>query len=137
MLTDLNEVEDWHTATKKKNRTAKQNSLIVKVERSSMKVNKYLQRYEEELADLSVHFRVDFRKQMDSIRDFLDVFVDSLITDWIIKRKIDNALHLVEHIFDKISRINASLEQEITKTRKFLELEEEQKRLLLIKNSPS
>ena len=137
MLTDLNQVEDWHTAISKKNRTAKQNALIVKVERSSMKVNKYLQRYEEELADLSVHFRIDFRKQMDSIRNFLEAFVDSLITDWIIKRKIDNAMHLVAHIFDKISRINASLEQEITKTEGFLELEEEQKQLLLIEDSSS
>ena len=136
MVFDLNQVEDWQAATSKRNRTAKNNSLVLKVERSSMKVNKYLQRYEEELADLSVHFRIDFRKQMDTIRNFLEEFVDSLITDWIVKRKIDNAMHLVEHIFDKISRINASLEQEILKTEGFLHLEEEQKQLLLIKDAP-
>ena len=59
-----------------------------------MKVNKFLQRYEEELADLSAHFRIDFHKQVDTIHNFVEDFVDSLITDWIIKRKIDNAMHL-------------------------------------------
>jgi len=41
-------------------------------------------------------------------------------------------MHLVEHIFDKISRINGSLEQEITKTKVFLVAEQTQKQLLLI-----
>lgn len=132
MIFDLNQVEDWGAVTSKRKRTAKQNQLVLKVERSTMKVNKFLQRYEEELADLSVHFRIDFHKQIDTIHNFLEDFVDSLITDWIIKRKIDNAMHLAEHIFDKISRINASLEQEIYKTEGFLELEEEQKQILLI-----
>ena len=133
MILDLNQVEDWGANTSHKNRTAKTNQLIRKVERDTMKANKFLQRYEEELADLSIHFRIDFSKQMNTLRNFLDEFVDSLITDWIIKRKIDNAMHLVEHIFDKISRINASLAQEIAKTKVFLASEEAQKQVLLIK----
>ncbi len=133
MVMDLNQVEDWGASTSKRNSTAKNNQLIKKVERDTMKANKFLQRYEEELTDLSIHFRIDFSKQINTLRNFLDEFVDSLITDWIIKRKIDNAMHLVEHIFDKISRINGSLEQEITKTKLFLESEEAQKQMLLIK----
>lgn len=133
MILDLNQVEDWGRSSSTKNRTAKNNQLIRKVERDTMKVNKFLQRYEEELTDLSIHFRIDFSKQINTLRNFLEDFLDSLITDWIIKRKIDNAMHLVEHIFDKISRINASLEQEITKTKSFLDLEAEEKQLLLIK----
>jgi len=133
MVLDLNQVEDWGANTSMKKRTAKTNQLIRKVERDTMKANKFLQRYEEELADLSIHFRIDFSKQINTLRNFLDEFVDSLITDWIVKRKIDNAMHLVEHIFDKISRINASLEQEIGKTKGFLRSEEAQKQVLLIK----
>lgn len=132
MVLDLNQVEDWGVNDSKRNRTAKNNQLIRKVERDTMKANKFLQRYEEELADLSIHFRIDFSKQIKTLRNFLEEFVDSLITDWIVKRKIDNAMHLVEHIFDKISRINASLEQEIVKTKVFLKSEEAQKQLLLI-----
>lgn len=133
MVMDLNQVEDWGVSPKKRNSIAKNNQLIKKVERDTMKANKFLQRYEEELTDLSIHFRIDFSKQINALRNFLDEFVDSLITDWIVKRKIDNAMHLVEHIFDKISRINASLEQEITKTKVFLASEEAQKQVLLIK----
>lgn len=133
MIMDLNQVEDWGASAKKRNSTAKNNQLIKKVERDTMKANKFLQRYEEELTDLSIHFRIDFSKQINTLRNFLDEFVDSLITDWIIKRKIDNAMHLVEHIFDKISRINGSLEQEISKTKVFLASEEAQKQVLLIK----
>jgi len=58
MVLDLNQVEDWG-ASSKKNRTAKTNQLIRKVERDTMKANKFLQRYEEELADLSIHFRIE------------------------------------------------------------------------------
>jgi len=131
MILDLNQVEDWGDSSRKA-KTAKQNQLIRKVERDTMKANKFLQRYEEELADLSIHFRIDFSKQINTLRNFLDEFVDSLITDWIIKRKIDNAMHLVEHIFDKISRINGSLDQEIAKTKVFLASEEAQKQVLLV-----
>ena len=137
MIIDLDQVEAWGLNSKNQKRKVKNNQLILRIERNTMKVNKYLQKYEEELADLSIHFKIDFRRQVATIRNFLDDFVDSLITDWVIKRKISNAAHLVNHIFDKISRINASLEQEIFKTEGFLHLEEEQKQLLLIKEIPS
>lgn len=137
MILDLDQVESWGLNPKNQKRKIKNNQLILRIERNTMKVNKYLQKYEEELADLSLHFKIDFRRQVDTIRNFLDDFVDSLITDWVIKRKISNAAHLVNHIFDKISRINASLAQEVTKTEGFLHLEEEQKQLLLINDTPS
>ncbi len=58
--------------------------------------------------------RINFNIQMDSFSRFTDIFFDNLITDWIIQRKINNSLHNVRAVRDKVARIIQSLEQDAT-----------------------
>ena len=45
---------------------------------------------------------------------FIDVFFDNLISDWVIQRKIKNALNNVESTFDKIRRYVLMIEKEMS-----------------------
>ncbi len=98
------------------------------------KANKFLQNYEDQLHDISVNFGVDFHKQIKNLDAFLDRFVDSLITDWVVNNKIVNSIHLVNNIIDKITKINGSLEFQKKKIKKYLEEDEAVKAQIILEN---
>ena len=55
-----------------------------------------------------------------------------MITDWVIQKKIKNTMHCVSQIIDRVNRILMMLEQEIKKTEGFIELEQEDKKRLVM-----
>ena len=116
-----------------------------KVERINKDIyvaNNYLQKYEDELSDISDLFQLDYQREVNQLEFFLDQFIDCLITDWIVKHKIHNAFHLVVNIMDKITRLSEMMDYEIDKTKGYIEEENEAKAALVIgqieaKDNPS
>lgn len=116
-----------------------------KVERINKDIyvaNNYLQKYEDELSDISDLFQLDYQREVNQLEFFLDQFIDCLITDWIVKHKIHNAFHLVVNIMDKITRLGEMMDYEIDKTKGYIEEENEAKAALVIgqieaKDNPS
>lgn len=106
-----------------------------KVERINKDIyvaNNYLQKYEDELSDISDLFQLNYQREVNQLQYFLDHFIDCLITDWIVKHKIHNALNLVLNIIDKITRIGGMLDYEIEKTEAYVQEEEQAKAAIVI-----
>ncbi len=106
-----------------------------KVERINKDIyvaNNYLQKYEDELSDISDLFQLDYQREVNQLEYFLDQFIDCLITDWIVKHKIHNAFHLIVNIMDKITRIGEMMDYEIDKTKGYIQEEEEVKATLVM-----
>ncbi|MBX2878270.1 MAG: hypothetical protein KTR30_39485 [Saprospiraceae bacterium] len=106
-----------------------------KVERINKDIyvaNNYLQKYEDELSDISDLFQLDYQREVNQLEFFLDQFIDCLITDWIVKQKIHNAYHLIMNIIDKITRIGEMMDYEIDKTKGYIEEEEQAKANLVM-----
>ncbi len=111
------------------------NRIDKKVERINKDIyvaNNYLQKYEDELSDISDLFQLDYQREVNQLEFFLDQFIDCLITDWIVKHKIHNAFHLIMNIMDKITRIGEMMDYEIDKTKEYIQEEEEAKATLVM-----
>ncbi len=131
IIISLGKIERWGY-DKKERHIRKVNQQMDQTHKEVYLANSFLQKFEDELLDLSQHFDLAYQMEVDSLASFLDQFIDALITDWIIKHKIDNSLHFVANIMDKIARINAMLEYEIEKTEQFIEEEEQVKSKYII-----
>ena len=68
--------------------------------------------FAKEMADLGEN-NMRFTLNFNELTKFTDYFLDNLITDWIIQKKIRNTLNSVLSVKDKISRIGQSLAREI------------------------
>lgn len=126
VIIDLGKVDIWGELQSNAGKS-KLNRVIDRVHKDIYIARKYLQKYENELIEISAHFQYDHRKQVLLFDQLVDQFIDSLITDWVVKSQIVNALSILNNIVDKISRMNASLEYELTKVEAFLAEEEEAK----------
>ena len=76
---------------------------------------------------------MDYKREVESLEHFLDQFIDSLITDWIVRNQIDHSLNLVLNIMDKITRINSMFEREREEVTAYIDEEERLKAETLIK----
>ncbi len=129
-LISLGKINEWGAQN---NRTIeKRNNEAGRIHKHISMVNKHLRRFEDELYDISHHHGLDFHQQVETIKDFLDQFVESLITDWIIRQKIQNSLNLVQNSFDKITLIINMLTYEVKKTKEYIEQEEQDKKDLIL-----
>ncbi len=120
----LEQIEHWGS----RNQTSLPRGATKKIDRINKDIyvaNNFLQKYEDELYDISDLFQLDYKKEVTLLERFLDQFIDCLITDWIVKNKIENALNLILNIIDKLSRIAGMLEHEKEKTLVYIEEEEE------------
>ncbi len=83
-----------------------------------------IKQFEKEIHDIFPDVEHDITT--DNFRDFLSIFYDNLITDWVILRKLDTAIHTMEDNLNRIRRIEMNLthEEEITwRERKEIEAE--------------
>jgi len=106
-----------------------------RIKRKVTDVQKYLQRFENELFDLSDHYGHDYRNQIVEIKKFIDLFIDSLITDWVVKNKIEHSKSLILNLIDKVNRIIAMVENDIKKTKGYIAQEKKDQRDLIVKKS--
>ena len=91
-----------------------------------------LARFQRDLEQIYGGARLNFNLQMESFSRFTDIFFDNLISDWIVQRKIQNALNNVLNVRDQIVRILQSLSAEITKAEeKATSLEQQRKQIII------
>ena len=117
---NLNQVNEWGFQGRVKNSS----SMLRKskaIQKEMYVANKFLQKYEDQLHDITVHFNVNFEKQIKNLEAFLDRFLDDLITDWIVNNKIQNSVNMVASMMDTITKLNGSLEFHKSKVEKYLE----------------
>ena len=94
--------------------------------------NNLLQQFQRELLDVYDHFKIDYRSIVEDFTDFLEVFYDRLITDWLVIQKIDSSLNEVHNYTNKIKRIIFMLEGEKKEVENFIADEENMKLELLL-----
>jgi len=131
IIVNLGKIDNWgyeNTPAK----IVKVNRQVDRTHKHVYIANNFLQRYEEELLDLSDHFELEYRREVEMLEKFLDQFIDCLITDWIVRSKLENSIHLVLNVIDKITLINAMLEYEIEKTNEYIKEEKKMKTEIII-----
>ena len=83
---------------------------IDKANREAVIANVFVKKFDKELKD--VFPDMDMNLSMEFFENFLDHFYDNLITDWVIQRKLDNAIHNISNMEDKMQRILMTLDKE-------------------------
>ncbi len=91
-----------------------------------------LQKFEDELRDIYTDVgSLDLSLNMDSFVRFTDIFFDNLISDWIVRQKIQNALAAVRSVHDRVKRMSTTLLARRRSLEATLNQLEEQKEQLL------
>ena len=101
-------------------------------QKDAQKAYLLLENFEMEILDVYKQFKLDYRNYIKSFTNFLEIFYDNLITDWVVKKNIDNTIHAIETIHDKVARILAMLRNEISKTKEYIKEEKSFRKELLI-----
>ena len=84
---------------------------IDKANREAIIAKVFIKKFDKELRD--VFPDIDVHLSMEFFENFLDHFYDNLITDWMIQRKLDNAIHNISNMEDKLKRILMTLDKEM------------------------
>lgn len=134
IIVNLGKIDNWGFDNSKSSSSelVRYNKQIDRTHKHVYIANNFLQRYEEELLDLSDHFELEYRREVQMLEKFLDQFIDCLITDWIVRSKLENSIHLVLNVIDKITLINAMLEYEVEKTNDYIKEEKKMKAEIII-----
>lgn len=74
----------------------------------------HLKLFDRELLDVNIE-QTKLQINIDGFGRFMDVFFDNLISDWVVQRKIKNALNNVESVYDKIRRYQGVIENDLKK----------------------
>jgi hypothetical protein len=69
-----------------------------------------LKLFDRELIDVNIE-QTQLYIKLDGFGRFIPIFFDNLISDWVIQRKIKNALNNVESTFDKTRRYVLAIEK--------------------------
>ena len=99
----------------------------------AQKANILLEYFEIEILDIYKQFKLDYRAYIKSFNNFLEIFYDNLITDWVVKKSITNTIHAIDTIHDKVIRIIAMLENEIVKTKEYISEERLHRKQIIVK----
>lgn len=130
---ELNEVYEWGTNTfssKKVKRRPRR--WVSRATKNAYKAKSLLQKFEIELRDISDHYGLSYQDEMTSIHLFLELFVDNLIVDWVIQKRINHTLHGVESVHDRVTMILMLLENEVTEVNLLIDEVNREKKSVLI-----
>ena len=128
---ELGNMQDWNTDPNLK--FTRKISKKRKLQQDIYTVNRALQSYERELKDLADHLNLDYQAEIRCLREFLEGFVDCLITDWIMKHRINHSKNYLSNVIDRVRLLNNMLAYEIEKTRAAITIEEGLKADALVK----
>ena len=100
----------------------------------SYKAKQVLMQYEDELNDVYQIERqqFDFSLNFNSFSNFTDIFLDNLISDWIVQQKISNALATVRATHDKVIRSISYLKADLPKQEEEIQRLEQLKTDLIV-----
>lgn len=140
IINDLGEIKTWGNSILAKKKMeiygggspahAKQ-KFLYHAKRDVQKANILLEHFELEILDIYKQFKLDYRQYIRSFANFLEIFFDNLITDWIVKEDIKNTIYSIETIHDKVLRILAMLANEISKTKNYIKEEKQLKKMII------
>ncbi len=143
IIEDLAEIKTWGNTILAKKKieiygggspTEAKKKFLYHAKNDAQKANILLEHFEIEILDIYKQFKLDYRQYLKSFHNFLEIFYDNLITDWIVKEDIKNTSYAIETIHDKVLRILAMLDNEIIKTKDYI-LEEKQIMKMIISTS--
>lgn len=89
---------------RKENRRQK-NQRIDQAQRHAAKVKVLLAELEEELNDVYQYKKIRRYNTFDTFQHFNDIYYDSLISDWIVREKIEKSLHWVNGTMDAVVQV--------------------------------
>jgi len=103
----LKEVHEWGTMNTLKNDKVKRRPRrwVSRATKNAYKAKNLLKKFETELRDISDHYGLSYQDEMTSIHLFLELFVDNLIVDWVIQKRINHTLNGVESVHDRVSMV--------------------------------
>lgn len=143
IIEDLSQIKQWGNSFIPKNNTKiygkggtssrGKKKFIDLARKDAQRTNILLEHFEMEILDVYKQFKIDYRGYIKSFENFLEIFYDNLITDWIVKKNIKNTLHSMETIHDKVARILAMLENEIVKTKQYINEEKLMRKEIIAK----
>lgn len=134
---DIKQITNWNQATaayygkgryssyKKKKFVEKNLSLIPRIVIANDKLN-------IELRDLKKKYDMDFTTNLTLLNHFFELFLDNLITDWVVRNGIISSLKTVENSRSKLDSLHLMLEHELSEIRTKMDDVEQQRKDLII-----
>ena len=124
----------WDMAGRQRGASFMKHSSIDQARDLSYSTQHLLVRFEKDLQQIYGEEQFNFNIQLESFSRFTDIFFDNLISDWIVQRKIQNALNNVLTVRDRVLRILQSLDAEIVKAETQAAALEDQRKQLIIES---
>jgi len=128
---ELDDMEHWNSNPKMK--LTRKISKKRKLRQDIYTANRALQSYERELKDLADHLNLNYQAEIRVLQEFLEGFVDRLITDWVMQHRINHSKNFLSNVIDRVRLLNNMLAYEIEKTRATTDAEEALKADILMK----
>ena len=75
-------------------------------------IDRHILKFKSELDDIHSSFELDYTRHLIILEEFLPIFYDNLITDWVVQREIINAQRSTNILFSRVERILLMLEHE-------------------------
>lgn len=112
-LKDAEQWGNWDMMSKKSTyHSQMKHNAIDRASNAAQQAQHKLKIFDRELIDVNVE-QTQLHIKLDGFGRFIDIFFDNLISDWVIQRKIKNALNNVESTFDKTRRYVLIIEKEM------------------------
>lgn len=123
----------WDMASNKRGMSKMmKHSAIESARRLLPQTQHLLNAFKKELTDVYGRQNYEVNLNMDDLSSFSNVFFNNLISDWIVQKKINNALANVHSVADYIKRTMDSLELEIKKLEEtIIKMEDRKKEIVL------
>ena len=93
-----------------------------------------LNTFKKELTDVYGRQNYDINLNMDDLSGFANMFFNNLISDWIVQKKINNAMANVNSVADYIKRTMDALELEVKKLEEAIIKIEDRKKEIVIES---
>lgn len=74
-------------------------------------INQAMQHLEKELHDISEHFELSYSMELETFRNFIDIFLKHYIGEWGIRNKIHLSLNGLNTIISRVKATSQSLDQ--------------------------
>jgi len=135
MAHELKQARQWGqwdmTSRKGKYAGYNKHGAIDRAKNISVWVKHELIKLNKELADIG-HKKQNFQLNIANFSQFTDIFFDNLISDWVIQKKIVNALSNTVAVRDRVVLILQTVKNEVVKVNQYLiELDAERDQILL------
>jgi len=113
MVEQLSKVKEWGLWNSQNQKSARQEAWIDEAQQHSYQIKQLLQQFEDELEDIYKFQRIKGVYRFEELTLFTDIYTNRLISDWIVRKKIQASMANVQAVQDSITRIVQSLKQEV------------------------